>query len=147
MALKYRKFDQEYMEFVGRIHEDKTCGRCATSGPASRTRNDLPVTVLARDEIVFPVAGVSRPVENPPRDIPAWQRWNDYGIGMLLKGKAELRQAAEAFAEVEKLNRYDGPLNLARVYYREGRLDEAWRRCGARPRTPTRPPRPGPWPG
>ena len=44
---------------------------------------------------------------------------------MLLKGKAELRQAADAFARVEALGRYDGPLNLARVLYREGRLDEA----------------------
>lgn len=43
----------------------------------------------------------------------------------MLKGKAELRQAAEAFLEVEALGRYDGPLNLARVYYAEGRLDEA----------------------
>ncbi len=51
---------------------------------------------------------------------------------MLLKGKAELRQAAEAFAAVEKLNRFDGPLNLARVYYREGRLDEAVGRLAAR---------------
>ena len=56
------------------------------------------MTVLAEDEIVFPIEGADAPVENPPRDIPAWQRWNDYGIGMLLKGKAELRQAAEAFA-------------------------------------------------
>jgi tetratricopeptide (TPR) repeat protein len=58
-------------------------------------------------------------------ETPTWTRWNDYGIGLLLKGKAELRQAADAFAEVEKLERYDGPLNLARVLYREGRLDEA----------------------
>ena len=44
---------------------------------------------------------------------------------MLLKGKAELKQAAEAFAEVEKLGRYDGPLNLARVQFAEGDLDAA----------------------
>ena len=43
----------------------------------------------------------------------------------MLKGKAELRQAEEAFQQVEKLKRYDGPLNLARVYFTEGRLDEA----------------------
>ena len=36
-----------------------------------------------------------------------------------------MRQAAEAFAHVEQLGRYDGPLNLARVFYTEGRLDEA----------------------
>jgi Tfp pilus assembly protein PilF len=44
---------------------------------------------------------------------------------MLLKGKAELKQAAEAFTEVEKLGRYDGPLNLARVQFSEGDLDAA----------------------
>ena len=54
-----------------------------------------------------------------------WERWNDYGIGLLQKGKATLRQAADAFANVEQAGRYDGPLNLARVYFREGRLDEA----------------------
>ena len=109
----------------GQIHEQKNLGRCATSEPGEPYANELPVTVLARDEMVFPVEGVDVAVTNAPRDIPPWQRWNDYGIGMLLKGKAELRQAAEAFAAVEKLNRFDGPLNLARVYYREGRLDEA----------------------
>jgi tetratricopeptide (TPR) repeat protein len=43
----------------------------------------------------------------------------------LLKGNAELRQAADAFTEVEKLDRWDGPMNLARVYNAEGRIDEA----------------------
>ena len=62
---------------------------------------------------------------NRSPDIPPWQRWNDYGIGLLLKGKAELRQAAEAFSQVERLGRCDGPVNLGRVYYAEGRLDEA----------------------
>ncbi len=61
---------------------------------------------------------------------PAWERWNDYGIGLLLEGasgseKGELRQAADAFAEVERLGHADGPLNLARVFYKEGRIDEA----------------------
>lgn len=42
-----------------------------------------------------------------------------------MKGKAELRQAAEAFAAVDALGRYDGALNQARVYYNEGRLDDA----------------------
>jgi tetratricopeptide (TPR) repeat protein len=60
------------------------------------------------------------------RDIPDWQRWNDYGIGLFLQGpKGESRQAEAAFREVERLGRADGPLNLARVLHREGRLDEA----------------------
>src|SRR5205807_3681022 len=45
--------------------------------------------------------------------------------GLLLEGKAELKQAEQAFLEVEGLNRFDGPLNLARVYLVEGRIDEA----------------------
>jgi tetratricopeptide (TPR) repeat protein len=127
LELKFRKFDKEYTDYIARQFADDRYGlpplRDQLTGEPYE--NQLPVTVLARDEIVFPVAGGNVSVENPPREMPTWQRWNDYGIGMFLKGKAELRQAAEAFAEVEKLGRYDGPLNLARVYYREGRLDDA----------------------
>ena len=62
--------------------------------------------------------------------IEPWQRWNDYGIALFLEGtsgseKGELIQAELAFQEVEKLGRADGPLNLARVYLKEGRLDDA----------------------
>ena len=39
--------------------------------------------------------------------------------------KGELIQASEAFEQVEKLGRADDSLNLARVYFKEGRLDEA----------------------
>jgi tetratricopeptide (TPR) repeat protein len=63
-------------------------------------------------------------VDNPPSPIEQeWQRWNDYGIALLLKGggsKGELRQAENAFERVEALGRPDGPLNLARVYIAEG---------------------------
>jgi hypothetical protein len=55
--------------------------------------------------------------------VEPWQRWNDYGIGLLRKGElGELRQAAHAFEQVERLGRPDGPLNLARVYLKEGRV-------------------------
>jgi tetratricopeptide (TPR) repeat protein len=58
--------------------------------------------------------------------VPEWQRWNDYGIGLLLKGeKGELVQATAAFEQVEKLGQAHGPLNLARVFVREGRLNDA----------------------
>jgi tetratricopeptide (TPR) repeat protein len=81
---------------------------------------------IASDRVTLPVAGVAAPLpEQPARDIPAWQRWNDYGIGLLLEGKAELRQAADAFAQVEQLGRWDGPVNQARVFMVEGRVDDA----------------------
>lgn len=124
VKLQYRKFDQRYMDFVAQTNE--ALGQTIRGHqPGEPYVNRLPVTTLAEDSLVFPVAGVDRDVSNPPSQIPEWQRWNDYGIGLLLKGKAELRQAEEAFREVEKLDRYDGPLNLARVLNAEGRLDEA----------------------
>jgi tetratricopeptide (TPR) repeat protein len=127
VKLQYRKFDQAYMDFVARKNEQLGL-TIRGHRPGQPYRNELPIVTLASDRVTFPVDGVAASVGNPAPDFPLWQRWNDYGIGLLLKGKAELRQAAEAFAEVEKLGRWDGwdgPLNLARVYDAEGRLQEA----------------------
>jgi tetratricopeptide (TPR) repeat protein len=108
VKLQYRKFDTEYMRLVENDPD---------------YYNDLPITALAEDEIVFPIAGVPNRSSNPTPPIEAWERWNDYGIGLLRKGRlGELRQAAQAFEEVERLGRPDGPLNLARVYIKEGRV-------------------------
>ena len=82
---------------------------------------------LAYDKVVFPLAGIDTPVHNEPSPIIEWQRWNDYGIGLLRKGgksKGELRQAEVAFKRVEKLGRPDGPLNLARIYIAQGTVQD-----------------------
>ncbi len=106
--LQYRKFDTEYMRLV--------------AGDPSYY-NDLPIVALAADRIEFPIARSQQPVLNPEPGVEAWERWNDYGIGLLRKGRlGELRQAAHAFAAVERLGRPDGPLNLARTYIKEGRV-------------------------
>ena len=108
VRLRYRKFDTEYMQFV-RDDEDWI--------------NDLPILELAQDRLEFPTSAPAATVE--ARDIEEWQRWNDYGIGLLRKiGQGQLRQAEEAFTEVERLGLPDGPLNLARVYLREGRVTQ-----------------------
>ncbi|HND52942.1 MAG TPA: hypothetical protein PLV92_11115, partial [Pirellulaceae bacterium] len=129
VKLQYRKFDQEYMAYVAKKAKpgDKPLPNWK---PGADYVNDLPVTTLAVDRVTFPIDVEGAPAASEPAkvEIPLWQRWNDYGIGLLLEGtgaKGELRQAAEAFAEVEKLGRFDGPLNLARVYNAEGRIDEA----------------------
>lgn len=114
-ALRYRKFDTLYMKFF--------------QGDAFHG-NDLPIMTLAEDSVVFPVAGQSLDAPQDPGPFPLWQRWNDYGIALFRKGesgsnKGELRQAEAAFARVEALGRPDGPLNQARVFIKEGRLDEA----------------------
>jgi tetratricopeptide (TPR) repeat protein len=115
VKLQYRKFDTTYMQYVfGKEHT-----------------NDLPITTLATDRVTFPVEGADNgAIAAAKSEVPDWQRWNDYGIGLLLQGdkgseKGELVQAAAAFAEVEKLKQAHGPLNLARVFVKEGRLDDA----------------------
>jgi hypothetical protein len=109
--LQYRKFDTTYMRYF----QDKRF-----------VHNDLPITTIGSDKVVLPVAGRGQADASQTRDIPEWQRWNDYGIGLLRKGgQGQLRQAEEVFKRVEALGRPDGPLNLARLYIREGRLDEA----------------------
>ena len=134
VSLRYRKFDTRYMRYFQ--GEDFV-------------ENDLPIVTIATDTIVFPVAtraqGDSQPtasalastpalatapalalVSAPAPEIPEWQRWNDYGIGLLRKpGARALRPAEAAFRRVSDLGRAEGELNLARVLLREGRLDEA----------------------
>ncbi len=123
VKFQYRKFDTIYMNYV--------LGTNYAHGQPFTVTNDLPITTMAQDQITFAVEGTPLSTLNPqPSMVPEWQRWNDYGIGLLLEGdkgseKGELIQAAQAFSEVEKLARADGPLNLARVYFKEGRLDDA----------------------
>jgi tetratricopeptide (TPR) repeat protein len=108
--LRYRKFDTDlYRHVRGREFQG----------------NDLPIVTLAADSVTLPIRDGAE-VASQTRDIPAWERWNDYGIGLLRQGrKGRLRQAAEAFQVVEDVRPGDGALNLARVFYEEGRLDEA----------------------
>ena len=118
--VNYRKFDRTYFDYI--FGKGK--------GPK------LPVIVMAEDKIQLPVQG-GPAATNPPSPIAdAWQRWNDYGIGLFLEGgemgaqKGELKQAEEVFEKLVELGRVDGWVNLARVYIREGRIPDA-------------PPRPG----
>ena len=115
--VNYRKFDRKYLDYI--FGPDQ--------GP------ELPVTVMAVDEVRLPVEGGSK-VDNPPSPIAeTWQRWNDYGIGLLLEGgalgsqKGELKQAEPVFRKVAELGKADGYVNLARIYQREGRIPDALR--------------------
>ena len=115
-SLNYRKFDTTYLRYV--------------QGDAF-TRNDLPITTMATDVIELPVSGQRTELDARNSAIEDATRWNDYGIALLLEGgsgtRGELRQAEQAFTQVESLQNANGPLNLARVYFSEGRLEQAAR--------------------
>ena len=54
-------------------------------GPSCRS------SLMARDRVELPVEG-GKPAKNEPSPIqPVWQRWNDYGIGLLLEGGSQGR--------------------------------------------------------
>lgn len=113
--LNYRKFDNTYMRHIE---------------GENFTENRLPVTVLATDSISLPVVDGKAATDNEISEVSSWERWNDYGIALLREGnegasKGELRQAEQVFNKVESMNPGMGALNLARVYFKEGRVADA----------------------
>lgn len=117
--VRYRKFDYEYMKLV---HEGKEPPK-------------LPIVDICEDKLTLPVEGVAEKVAEQVSPIkPAWQRWNDYGIGEYLEGGANAKrghykQAEAVFKAMLALKDKDATphahVNLARVYVDEGRFDEA----------------------
>ncbi|HYS06629.1 MAG TPA: tetratricopeptide repeat protein [Candidatus Dormibacteraeota bacterium] len=84
---------------------------------------DLPVVVVAEDSLTLPIrpAGDRSNRRVAPRPQPMdRERFNDYGIGMLLQG--DLVAAKEAFERVTTLDpKYaDGYVNVGRVLVQEG---------------------------
>ena len=107
--LNYRKFDTAYLR--------------AFSGSAAP--NLLPITEMTADSVTLPLSGTDTArkatltAQRSP--IETWQRWNDYGIGLI--GHPELswlRESVEAFEQVQRLNRVQGPMNLVRAYLKHG---------------------------
>jgi tetratricopeptide (TPR) repeat protein len=115
--VRYRKFDYEYMKLV---HGGKEPPK-------------LPIIDMAEDRVTLPIGAAQvSPQESPIK--PAWQRWNDYGIGSYLEGggkRGNFKEAEAAFQKMLTLGAKDAVphahLNLGRVYLDEGRLDEAAR--------------------
>jgi tetratricopeptide (TPR) repeat protein len=121
--LLWRKFTRPYTEFA------------FAANPAGFTRfaepPDLPITEIAADEVELEILGAPGGAGRPsstgsPTDSTDWERFNDYGIALLLEGNT--RAAVTVFQEVARLQpgRIDGPLNLARVSLADGNLEAAY---------------------
>jgi tetratricopeptide (TPR) repeat protein len=96
------------------------------SGPL-KSVPDLPVTELARSTAtltVLPETAALPPVVRPA-DASTRERWNDYGIGLLLQG--DIKGAEAAFLEVIRLDPVyvDGWVNIGRARTDEGNMEGA----------------------
>src|SRR6266404_9580105 len=88
---------------------------------------DLPIVTVAQNEVAVDVLPANAPTPPPKTQLAKedWQRWNDYGIGLLLQGDLKAAQAAfERVTEVDPQNP-DGWLNIGRAALQEGDLPRA----------------------
>ncbi|MBI3895878.1 MAG: tetratricopeptide repeat protein [Acidobacteria bacterium] len=87
---------------------------------------NLPIITLAEDEVTLPLGDKkTEPVWNPVVQETDRERWNDWGIGLLLQG--DLKGAEYAFKRVTEAqpDYADGWLNAARALIQEGETEAA----------------------
>ncbi len=144
--LNYRKFAHYYTQFayagqpvpgqdaaaLGRAHNDLQY----SFEPANIPKNvsgavkdeipALPIVVLAQAKATVPLGDAGEPtVWTPVVQKADRERWNDWGIGLLLQG--DIKAAEYAFRQVTAAEpEYaDGWLNVARALIQEGETDAA----------------------
>ena len=88
---------------------------------------DLPIICIAENEAIVNVLPSNAPVPQPKLTAQKedWERWNDYGIGLLLQG--DLKGAQAAFVKVTEADPQnpDGWVNIGRAALQEGDLPRA----------------------
>jgi tetratricopeptide (TPR) repeat protein len=88
---------------------------------------DIPITVMARTETSLRVVpkGTAVPASATFLDTSVRERWNDYGIGLLLQG--DLKAAEAVFLKVTEMEPgyADGWVNVARARIQEGNMTGA----------------------
>ena len=115
---------------VGAAYDD---GRWLFTGDTSQVSGamksipDLPITVMAQSEASLSVLPKDAPLPNvqPRLDPSVRERWNDFGIGLLLQG--DLKGAEAAFLKVTAMEPgyADGHVNVARARIQEGNVADA----------------------
>jgi tetratricopeptide (TPR) repeat protein len=102
-------------------------GDTSTVSGQVKTIPDIPITVMSYQESSLKVIPKNAPLPDtkPFLDKTVRERWNDYGIGLLLQG--DLKGAESAFLKVTEMDpEYaDGWVNVARAQIQEGNMDEA----------------------
>jgi tetratricopeptide (TPR) repeat protein len=108
-------------------------GRWVFTGETSKVSGqvkaipDIPTTVMAEGEATLRVvpAGTALPPDRPHLDRSVRERWNDYGIGLLLQG--DIKGAEAAFLKVTAIDPgyADGWVNVGRARVLEGNMSAA----------------------
>ena len=123
--------DPEHKDFsLTASHDD---GRWVFNGDTSTVSGgikaipDIPITVMAYNEAAIKIIprGAALPDTKPFLDRAVRERWNDYGIGLLLQG--DIKGAEAAFLKVTEMEpEYaDGWVNVARARIQEGNMEGA----------------------
>ena len=88
---------------------------------------DLPIVTVAENHVTIDVLAANAPGPKPATQLAKedWQRWNDYGIGLLLQG--DLKAAHAAFEKVTEADPQnpDGWVNIGRTALQEGDIPRA----------------------
>jgi hypothetical protein len=88
---------------------------------------DLPIVTVAQSQVSLDVLPASAPSPQPRTELRKedWQRWNDYGIGLLLQGDLKAAQAAFEEVTVADPQNPDGWVNIGRAALQEGDVARA----------------------
>jgi thioredoxin-like negative regulator of GroEL len=142
--LNYRKFAHVYTQFAyagqpkpGQEHLITASTNSAewsydpknvpanVSGQIKGQIPNLPIITLASAEAKLPLGGNGMPQWRQVAEKKDRERWNDYGIGLLLQG--DLKGAEFAFKKATEAEPgyADGWLNVARALIREGEVEAA----------------------
>jgi tetratricopeptide (TPR) repeat protein len=144
--LNYRKFAHYYTQFayagqpkpgqdaslVAPDHDSREFSFDPKNIPANVSGQitgeipDIPIVTLAQATVSLPVGPAdSKPSWTPVVDKKDRERWNDWGIGLLLQG--DLKGAEYAFKQVTRAEPgyADGWLNVARALIQEGETEAA----------------------
>ena len=88
---------------------------------------DVPIITVASNQATIDVLPSNAPTAQAATDVRKedWQRWNDYGIGLLLQG--DLKGAQAAFEKVTQADPQnpDGWVNIGRAALQEGDVARA----------------------
>jgi len=101
-------------------------GDTAVVSGATKAIPSIPITAMSEARASLTVTSAAP--EPPPQRVlsrDVRERWNDYGIGLLLQG--DLKAAEAAFRNVIAIDPSyaDGPVNVARVQVQEGNMSAA----------------------